>query len=183
MNATTPGVKLPARTIHEMAAALGREQVNGVRAHLARLQPAAQREWLRGRWAEKLGGIEPNRQPRATVAWTRPVPNGDVEGITLDIEPGIVVPLLLMKPKGVTRGPVVVVTAQQGKDGVLYARRGEIAELMRRGTLVCLPDVRGTGETAPDARRGPNSPQISLATSALMLGETLLAEGSRICAR
>src|SRR4030095_5248324 len=32
LNATTPGVKLPARTIHEMAAALGREQVNGARA-------------------------------------------------------------------------------------------------------------------------------------------------------
>ena len=43
---------------------------------------------------------------------------------------------------------------------------------------MCLPDVRGTGETSPDAGRGPDSEEVTLAATELMLGSTLL--GSRL---
>ena len=43
---------------------------------------------------------------------------------------------------------------------------------------MCLPDVRGTGETAPDFRRGTSSGEVSLAAAELMLGNTLL--GARL---
>jgi hypothetical protein len=71
-----------------------------------------------------------------------------------------------------------VAIAQHGKDAILARRQSEIATLLKRGVIVCLPDVRGTGETAPDGRRGPLSAQISLAASELMLGNTLL--GARL---
>jgi hypothetical protein len=176
LNALTPSIAagLHGKMIHEMASEIGRTQLKSARAQLARLEPKAQREWLRSRWAGKLGDIEPNRQPAATVQWKKPVSGGEAEAITLEIEPGIVVPLLLLKPAGATRMPVVVAVAEHGKDGLLALRSREIETLLGKGTAVCLPDVRGTGETAPDSRHGPLSAGISLAAAELMLGNTLL---------
>src|SRR5262249_10825901 len=71
-------------------------------------------------------------------------------------------------------GPAVIVVAGNGKDAILSARRNEIATLLRRGALGCLPGVRGTGETAPDERRGPAGGEGFLSTSALMVGGRVL---------
>ena len=43
---------------------------------------------------------------------------------------------------------------------------------------MCLPDVRGTGETAADTRRTQSSADISLAATELMLGKTMV--GARL---
>ena len=180
LNALTPTIAagLHARSIHDMASEIGRAEVSRARMQLAKLQPEAQREWLRSKWAEKLGDIEPNRHPAAITQWKKPIDGGEAEGVTLEVEPGILVPLLLLKPKGASRAPLVVAIAEHGKDAILARRQSEIATLLKRGVIVCLPDVRGTGETAPDGRRGPLSAQISLAASELMLGNTLL--GARL---
>ena len=180
LNSLTPAIAagLHARTIHDMADEMGRAEVSRARIQLAKLQPEAQREWLRSKWAGKLGDIEPNRRSLVTVQWKKPIEGGEAEGITLEVEPGIVVPLLLLKPKYANRAPLVVALAEHGKDAILARRQGAIEMLLKRGMIVCLPDVRGTGETAPDWRRGPSSAEISLASSELMLGNTLL--GARL---
>jgi dienelactone hydrolase len=180
LNALTPAIAagLHAKRVHEIASETGRVEVAQARAQLAKLPPEARREWLQGKWAAKLGDIEPNRRPAATVQWTKPMPYGEAEGVTLEIEPGIVVPLLLLKPKIAKRAPVVMAIAEYGKEAILSRRREEIETLLKNGAAVCLPDVRGTGETAPDWRRGPLSGEISLAASELMLGDTLL--GARL---
>ncbi len=180
LNAVTPAVAagLHGKTIHQMASEIGRAEVDRARTQLAKLQPEGQREWLRSRWASKLGEIEPNRSPQATVQWRKPISGGEAEGITLEVEPGIVVPLLLLKPKTAGRTPAVVAVAEYGKEALLARRQGEIEMLLKKGTAVCLPDVRGTGETAPDSRHGPSSGEISLAAADLMLGDTLL--GARL---
>ncbi len=180
LNALTPVVAdgLHARTIHDMAFEAGRAQVRRARMELAKLQPEAQLDWLRSKLAVKLGDIEPNRHSSATVRWKKPIEGGEAEGITLAVEPGIVVPVLLLKPKGANRAPLVVAIAEYGKDAILARRKSEIEILLKRGAIVCLLDVRGTGETAPDWRRGPLSAGISLAATELMLGNTLL--GARL---
>jgi dienelactone hydrolase len=180
LNSLTPAIAagLHGKLIHELASEIGREKVNGARARLARLEPKAQRDWLRSRWAGKLGDIEPNRRATAIVRWKKPISGGEAEGITIEIETGIVVPLLLLKPAGARRMPVVVATAEAGKEGLLALRGHEIQTLLAKGTAVCLPDVRGTGETAPDFRRGTSSGEVSLAAAELMLGNTLL--GARL---
>jgi hypothetical protein len=50
--------------------------------------------------------------------------------------------------------------------------------LLDGGVAVCLPDVRGTGETRPGGGRGYNSSATSLSASELLLGQTLL--GARL---
>ncbi|HLA38693.1 MAG TPA: hypothetical protein VJ417_01780, partial [Candidatus Glassbacteria bacterium] len=98
------------------------------------------------------------------------------EAAALHTEQGIIVPLFLLRPKGLEgrKTPVVVAVSELGKRGFLENRAAEVAELLGRGIAVCLPDVRGTGETAPERyNRGAvnHSREVSL-------GRTLL--GSRL---
>jgi hypothetical protein len=103
-----------------------------------------------------------------------------IERVVLTIEPSIVVPLLLLKPSNVDadrqsgKPPVVVAVAQAGKQNFLRARATDIAALLESGAAVCLPDVRGTGETGSGNSRGRRSAVTSLSSSELMLGSTVL---------
>jgi dienelactone hydrolase len=169
----TPSVtpELHIRTLHEVAHAQGQAEVQSVRAELAKLAPAEQRQWLATQWAAKLGNIEPNRHPQATVEWTKEMPATRAEAIALTVEPGITVPLLLLHPlsPAPAHPPVVVAVAEGGKD-LFLARRGEqLAALLKGRVAVCLIDVRGTGEIEP--AEGANT--------ALALGETVLGERLR----
>jgi dienelactone hydrolase len=168
--ALTPAVasKLAMRPVHQLAL-----------AGISTVKREAGRDWIEVRWREKLGDIEPNRTPPATSYWRRPMLGADAEGVTLAVEPGITVPVVMLRPGAVMAGgPVVVIVSEQGKGRILTDRRREIEALLKAGFAVCLPDVRGTGESAPDTRRGPQSAGISLAATELMLGNTLL--GARL---
>jgi hypothetical protein len=87
---------------------------------------------------------------------------------------GAVVPLLVLTPpsRPGTSPPVVVMLAQAGKQAVLKNRAAEVASLLEGGAAVVLPDLRGTGETAPGTGRGRTSAATALASSEWMLGET-----------
>ena len=77
------------------------------------------------------------------------------------------------------RPPVVVGFAQQGKALFLERHAPEIARLLEAGAAVCLPDLRGTGETRPDEMHGPESAYISLSEDERMLGRSVLANQLR----
>jgi hypothetical protein len=171
-------LRMPA--VHELLREVAGKKLQAARDALARLAPAARKEWLRKNWASRLGDIHPNQSPEVTLHWKKPWPNAEAEGITLVVEPGITVPLLLLRPaKPATAVPaVVVVVSQGGKERILGQHGSQIEMLLKGGVAVCLPDVRGTGETASDTRRGPSSAETSLAATELMLGNTLL--GARL---
>ncbi len=141
---------------------------------------------LRERWALRLGGMGTGDAPAAERSGET-----DVEGITVERwilrpERTIQAPVLLLRPRPagapgatpVSRTRVVVAFCQEGKEALLLGRTEEIAGLLRRGITVCLPDLRGTGETRPAGARGFQSEASSLAASEWMLGRTLL--GARL---
>jgi hypothetical protein len=64
--------------------------------------------------------------------------------------------------------------AQGGKAGFLQNRATTIAALLSHQLAVCLPDVRGTGESSCDANRGRSSAATDVASTELMLGQTLV---------
>ncbi len=172
--------ELKLRPIHEVALEEAKGQLAHARAELAGMAPAARRVWLREKYAAKLGDIEPNRKPEAAPKWQRNLWNARVEAFALTVEPGILVPVLLLRPAAAEgrRLPVVVAVSEGGKESLLTFRMREIQALLKHGKAVCLADVRGTGETAPDSRRGPESAGISAGATELMLGNTLL--GARL---
>jgi hypothetical protein len=175
LNPTIASV-LQMRSVYELAHEVGEAKVNAARDQLARLNPQQRLSWVQSKWGAKLGDIEPNRNPATNTHWSKAVPNAKVEGITLNVEPDVIVPLLLLRPitKAEGRVPVVVAVSEAGKDLFLAARTQEIESLLKRGIAVCLPDVRGTGETSPDFRRDPDGEENLQTNNELMLGETLL---------
>jgi hypothetical protein len=103
-----------------------------------------------------------------------------IDRVVLKMERDILVPLLLVSPasRGKEKLPVVVGLAQGGKQGFLRHRSEIIARLLGAGVAVCLPDLRGTGETSPGGPRGRSGRATALSSSELMLGQTLV--GARL---
>jgi Acetyl xylan esterase (AXE1) len=177
-SATTSQLEM--RTIHDLARETAEAKLKGTRREMQTLQSDARREWLKAKLAAKLGDIEPNPNAPAVVRWNKRLAGAEIEGITVESEHGILVPLLLLRPadRVGARLPVVAAVAQGGKELFLSQRSAEIESLLKNGDAVCLVDVRGTGETSPEARRGRNSEEESPAATEFMLGSTLL--GARL---
>jgi dienelactone hydrolase len=171
----TPAVldELNPKPLHELAVALGKERAEAARRRRAGLSADERRQELRREWGRLLGTIEP---AEAKVVTPRKERVGEVtlERVTLDVGRGAVVPLLVLTPprKPGVRPSVVVMLAQGGKPAFLKSRAAEVAQLLKGGVAVALPDLRGTGETAAGTGRGRTSAATALASSEWMLGET-----------
>jgi hypothetical protein len=175
----TPALSKEMKSLTELTGRLADERSAAARQVLAKLTPDERRRRLRQEWMRMLGNVEPGKP----VVKGGPVESQSlgavkVERLQLGTEPGILVPALLLLP---TRQPpplggttVVIGIAQEGKQEFLRQRSAEIAELLMAGIAVCLPDLRGTGETSPGESRDRRSAATGLAASELMLGHTIL---------
>jgi hypothetical protein len=98
-----------------------------------------------------------------------------VERIHLGTDPGIVVPVLLLRPaERKTPAPLVVGFAPQGKQEFLRAHADEVAELISAGFAVALTDLRGTGETSPGEPRDRRSAATAVSASEWTVGQSIL---------
>src|SRR5262249_36553635 len=160
------------RPIRELAAELGEQRLAAARVRLAKLTGTARRQRLRLEGTRLLGDLEPET-PRVSLQDSIPLGDVTLSRLALQVEPRIVVPLLLLLPSGksVPRLPVVVAVAQGGKQEFLRKRTHVVAGLLKNGVAVCLPDLRGTGETRPGDARGRTSPDTDISSSELMLGQ------------
>ena len=95
-------------------------------------------------------------------------------------ERDIRVPVLLLIPQNPTdrKHAVAVMISQSGKSQFLKEQAETVSALLQEGVAVCLPDLRGTGETRPGNGRERQSWATSISATELMLGQTLL--GSRL---
>ena len=132
-----------------------------------RVEPAH----LTDRWLDLLGIVEQSkgadllRNPTKAVCQIERVKNDGPAPpklnfhaeriiITHPNDPSLRVPALLLRPQGkIAVHHVVIGLAQDGKAGFLQNRAETIADLLLKYKVaVCLPDLRGTGETANDGR-------------------------------
>ncbi len=164
--------------MHQLAEELADERIEKARLRWD-IEPDVRKEQVKKEWKKLLGNIEPKGAPKVTQQSKDTLPDATVTRLTLEVEPGIVVPLLLFTPDSKNaRVPVVIGLAQEGKQGFLKHRADMIAGLLKQGVAVCLPDVRGTGETRPGNGRGRQSSATELSSTEWMLGQTLV--GSRL---
>jgi len=165
-------------SLNELAGRLADERAATARAARAGLTQAQLRQRMRVEWSRLLGDDGSGATARLIAA--RPadeLPGVRVERLALTTEPGIVVPALLLVPTKAAKPGVVIALAQEGKQAILRARAQEIAALLQSGSAVCIPDLRGFGETDPGGR-GRTSAATSAASSEQMLGRTML--GARL---
>lgn len=166
--------ELKPKSLNELMSALGQERIDAARKRLAGKSPAARHQLLRDDWSRLLGPVIPAKPPVVTSSATddQLVAGAKIERIVLEVEPGIVVPVLVLSLDKLTdRAPVVIGLAQSGKAGFLKERAAELQKLIQGGAIVVLPDVRGTGET----RAG----DTDLSTNLQLFGETLLGQRLR----
>jgi len=175
----------PLLPLHQIASEIGARRVAAARERLAKLSTTDRRQHLRSVWSALLGSVELKHDPKVNAEHSSVLERAGpvaatIERLAVDVEPGIVIPLVLLipaKPAAAGR-PVVVAVAQAGKQAFLDRQAKAIDELLSAGLAVCLPDLRGTGETRPDDGRGRNSSATSLSSAELMLGQTAL--GARV---
>jgi len=186
-------LKLP--RVCDLADRIAGERLAALRQQTAGLTPQARREALRRKWSGLLGDVQPLgglpqsygtvplrpvRDARGLSQFSRSengtVPFGRVIRVAFKTQQGILVPVLVLLPSASGRRPrpCVLAVAQGGKEGFLKGRPDEIARLLARGIAVCLPDVRGTGETSLGKDRGRTSQSTALSSSEMMLGGTLV---------
>jgi cephalosporin-C deacetylase-like acetyl esterase len=153
-------------------------------ALMERLRGAPEAQKLAERrtaWLLLLGDIEPPKAPKLIVGVGQDIPGATLQRFALEPEPGIVVPFLLLTPKDAKgKAPAVLMVAQGGKSRFLKERREAIEEFLKAGVIVCLVDVRGTGETAPgDGSPERTSSRTSVSQTNLILGQPVIGSQLR----
>jgi dienelactone hydrolase len=179
----TPSVRkeLKPKSLTQLMSGLGNERVARAREQMGRMAPTERREWLRRKWQALLGPVTPAQEPlvRSRSIDDRSIGGAKVERVVLEVEPGIVVPVLIFAPvQPAGRMPAVVGLAQAGKAGFLQQRAPEIGQMVRGGAMVVLPDLRGIGESGSGSASGPNSMDTHWSVHVQLFGETLV--GSRL---
>ena len=178
----TPSVaeRFDPQPVYKIARKLADERIASARKELASVDFASRRTILRDGWSRLLGNIKPAMNP-IVKAVEREETNGvATERILLEVEPGIVVPLVVMQVRDGRSNPlpVVVALADSGKQKFLAARADAVSTWFEAGYAICLPDVRGFGETNMGGSHGPRSIGTTLSCRDQVLGQTLL--GSRL---
>ena len=172
--------ELKPRKLREVVAEIARARSAARVKASAGQNTEAALELERKAWAARLGNIEPNPTPKGIDGKSEAVDGGTLTRHGLEVEPGIVVPLLLITPKDAKgRIPAVVLVAQGGKAGFLRERGDAVAEFLKAGMAVCLVDVRGTGETRAGASADRGSARTSVSQVNLILGQPVLGSQLR----
>ncbi len=152
------------------------------RKRLASKSSAERRQMLRDDWSKHLGPVTPPAAAivKATKTDEQPVAGAKVERIVLEVEPGIVLPLLVLSPMiSSGRSPVVVGLSQSGKAGFLKDRAADIQRLLQSRVIVVLPDLRGTGESRSGTSRGMDSAATNQSVHLQLFGETFVGQRLR----
>ncbi len=157
----------------------GLEQFEAMRRRLEVVRPEERPTLLRKEWATRLGDIDSRPDPKVFAGAKEKVTGGTVERYALETEPGITVPLLLIRPEAAGPRPVVVMVSQAGRAAFLKDRAGAVAEFLKAGVAVCLVDVRGTGESRVGASGDRTSSRTSLSQTEQILGRTVLGNQLR----
>ncbi len=171
--------KLDPQPVHKLVRKLADDRLAKARRERESLDFAARRKNVRDGWSKLLGNVEPAADPKV-IRVTKKVMDDDVvvERVLLEVEDGIVVPLVLVYSSALDSQAAVVMFSSDGKEQTLDARSKEIATLIAGGAVVCLPDLRGTGETRSGSSIGPRSTGTTLSCRDRVLGQTLL--GSQV---
>ena len=157
-----------------MSAAIKRSLA--LRERMDALKPEERGAAWRKEYAKLLGNINPVPNPKLVEGKSEKIAGGKLQRLALEVEPGIIVPFFLISPKDPKeKAPVVLMVAQGGKAGFLKERGAVIETFLKGGVVVCLVDVRGTGETHP----GDGSPErtgarTSISQTNLILGQPVI---------
>jgi cephalosporin-C deacetylase-like acetyl esterase len=128
---------------------------------------------------EIFGGFPDPAQCKRTLLRKLSYHGYPAEHWTLEPEPGVIVPAVLLMPRGTsetTKRPAVVVVDEDGKSSAF--ERGAVDTLLSSGRIVLAIDCRGLGETAgtvPSIEYGPGTPEYNLSNYGILIGRPVIS--------
>ncbi|HTU51174.1 MAG TPA: acetylxylan esterase [Acidobacteriaceae bacterium] len=177
-----PQTTLDATPTGQVATSVGGETIpemtRETAQHLAASRPHFDAMQLRPIIAKRLGismaSVQNHRVPPVSDRGTVQHEGYSVETITLQTEPGIIVPALVFIPSnGPRRKPAILYAnaagkfADAGPDGAIIA-------LVHAGNIVLAPDLRGWGESASLGGRPPRTGRYETTMRAFIVGKTMV---------
>src|SRR5262249_44337836 len=89
---------LKPKSLNELMSDIGTERIEKARKRLAGKSPAERRQVLRETWAGLLGLVAPEKPPvvRSQKTDEQAVAGARVERVVLEVEPGVMVPVLVL---------------------------------------------------------------------------------------
>jgi cephalosporin-C deacetylase-like acetyl esterase len=172
--------ELKPKKLQEVAGGVAGKRMRVADDFLDGLPPTMRIALLRKELAAVLGNIEPAANPKVTIGKAEDVPGGKLSRFALEPEAGITLPVFLITPKDAKGAvPVVVMVSQNGKAAFLKERGDAIAAFLKAGIAVCLPDVRGTGETQSGNSAARGSSRTVVSQTNLILGQPVLGSQLR----
>jgi dienelactone hydrolase len=172
---TDSGVKqIQPKRLVDLLPGLADQRIAAARKAREGLSAEARRGQVRKDWARALGDVEPRGKGQTSTK------DALVRTARITGGAGVIPAIVLYPPSsdGGKKPPVVVGVSQGGKGWFLERRRDDIAKLLASGVAVCLPDLRGTGETREGDGRTQYSAATARSSSELMLGSTMV--GARL---
>lgn len=143
--------KLNRKPLHQIASEIANDLLLSARSKRKSLDALSSNQNLMKDLSQILGDIEPNKNPKIERLWSKNLSGATVEASILYPESDILIPMFIIKPVNLNKSiPIVLTLSEGGKGRFLIDRSKEIELLIKNGIAVCLLDVRGTGESAPD---------------------------------
>lgn len=167
------------RLVHEVTQKICQTHLTKTRRMRATQQSRARAEKLQQELIETLGPMLPFSSYRVRLERKG---LGRSRYVVLEVEENLFVHLQLLWPFGLgkTKTPMVIGFAQEGNLRLRKERRPLIQNLLGRKMAVCLAELRGIGDGRHgELYRGRLSPSAGVATSSLMLGNSLLSSRVR----
>ena len=132
---------------------------------------------------DRLLGVErPPAGLRATVLRRIPSRGVDIEALEIPSAPKVWIPAWLFLPKRTDGAKPLVIALEPAGRNVRW-REGELYQLLAAdGYVVCVPDLRGVGDLAPEFGRGAaryarsHNEEEDYAWASLILGKPLLGQ-------
>jgi cephalosporin-C deacetylase-like acetyl esterase len=174
---TEEAKKLQPKKLHEVLHEVGGERLGEFEKRSLELGARQFAPIRKQAWEKVLRSVEPPANPKLIERKAEEIAEGKIERLAFEVELGIVVPFILLTPKEAKQmNPVVVMVAQGGKAGFFKERIDVLDVFLKSGFVVCLVDVRGTGETSPsDGSPGRTGSRTSISQTNLILGQPLLS--------
>ncbi|MEQ1830915.1 MAG: hypothetical protein ABL921_33520, partial [Pirellula sp.] len=165
------------RLLQNLLPKIADQRMDAARNTRRTLSLTEQRNKLQADWNRILRSSAPLAAATERSIVSKFLPNVRFDRIRLTTEPGIQVPLILIRPKESKAGQktrVVLVSSHIGKRNLIQRNANEYSRLIQAGFAICLPDLRGTGESRV-AGRGRNSSATAMSANLLMFNDPLMA--------
>lgn len=152
-----------------------RERAEKLSANRPHLSPVQLRTAAAKRLGISLTNALADQVPAITQQGVTQRDGYTIHQITLETEPGILVPTLVFVPtqSGVQRKPAILYADAAGKSADA-SPGGEIVALVKAGNIVVAPDLRGWGESASLGGRAPHTGRYETTMRAFIVGRTMV---------